>query len=101
MFKAIEGADYLVHTASPFPLIMPKDENELIKPAVKGTMSALQAAHKNKVKRVVITSSLAAIWANSDKKKTHFTSEDWSEVPACTAYEKSKTLAEKAGWDYL
>jgi dihydroflavonol-4-reductase len=58
---AIAGCDYVVHTASPFPIEKPKDENILIKPAVEGTMAAVRAAHKHKVKRVVITSSVAAI----------------------------------------
>jgi nucleoside-diphosphate-sugar epimerase len=63
--KAIEGQDYVVHTASPFPLIVPKDENVLIKPAVEGTLAVLRAAHKHKVKRVVITSSTASVMVKS------------------------------------
>lgn len=59
--EAIQGADYVVHTASPFPEKMPKDENLIIKPAVDGTLAVMKAAHKNRVKRVVITSSVAAI----------------------------------------
>lgn len=42
--KAIAGCDYVVHAASPFPLAVPKDENELIKPAVEGTLAVLRAA---------------------------------------------------------
>ena len=59
--SAIEGADYVVHTASPFPLAAPKDENTLIKPAVEGTLGILNACVKHKVKRCVITSSVASI----------------------------------------
>ena len=59
---AIEGMTYVVHTASPFPLETPKDENTLIRPAVEGTLAVMRAAHKHKVKRVVITSSVAAIF---------------------------------------
>ncbi len=59
---AIQGCDFVVHTASPFPLVPPKDENDLIKPAVEGTLAVVKAAHKYKVKRVVITSSCAAIY---------------------------------------
>ncbi len=51
----------MVHTASPFPLDQPKDENVLIKPAVEGTLAVVRAAHKYRVKRVVITSSVAAV----------------------------------------
>lgn len=59
--SAIEGMTFVVHTASPFPLESPKDENVLIRPAVEGTLAVMRAAHKHKVKRVVITSSVAAI----------------------------------------
>ena len=50
-----------MHTASPFVLNPPKDENELIRPAVEGTLAVVRAAHKHKVKRVVITSSVVSI----------------------------------------
>ena len=60
--SAIKGCDYLVHTASPFPLVNPRDEQLVIRPAVEGTLSALKAAHQAKVKRVVVTSSVAAIF---------------------------------------
>jgi len=60
LFRAIEGAQYVVHTASPFPITKPKHEDDLIKPAVNGTMAVMRAAKEYKVKRVVITSSIAA-----------------------------------------
>ena len=59
---AIAGQEYVVHTASPFPITTPRHENDLIKPAVEGTMAVLRAAHKHRVKRVVITSSCVAIY---------------------------------------
>ena len=58
---AIAGCDYVVHTASPFPLGEPKDENVIIRPAVDGTLAVMKAAYKHKVKRVVICSSVAAV----------------------------------------
>ena len=58
--KAIEGQDVVVHIASPHPFEAPADEKELIRPAVDGTMAVLRAAQRHKVKRVVITSSVAA-----------------------------------------
>lgn len=58
---ACEGATYLVHTASPIIFISPKDENEMIKPAVDGILAAMNGAHKHKLKRVVITSTVGAI----------------------------------------
>ena len=102
MFKAIEGAKYVVHTASPFPIAQPKNENDLIKPAVEGTMAAMKACHQNKVERIVITSSVAAIYKTTDwLKKDTLTTDDWTDVKLATPYEKSKTLAEKAAWDFL
>ncbi len=97
--KAIEGCQFVVHTASPFPSANPKDENELIKPAVEGTLSVMRAANKHKVKRVVITSSIASMMMGHLDKI--LTEEDWSILTECPAYEKSKTMAEKAAWEYL
>ncbi len=99
---AIEGCDYVVHTASPFPDNNPKDENVLIKPAVEGTMAVMRAAHQHKVKRVVITSSVASIMMKTNLNvKESYNEDDWSDLDACKAYEKSKTLAERAAWDFL
>jgi len=59
--RAIQGMDFVVHTASPFPGETPKDENVIIKPAVEGTMAVVRAVHKYGIRRLVITSSVAAI----------------------------------------
>ena len=61
--EAIKGCEYVVHTASPFTMDIPKDENVLVKPAVEGTLAVMRAAHKYKIKRVVLTSSIVAIYA--------------------------------------
>jgi nucleoside-diphosphate-sugar epimerase len=62
----------------------------------------MRAAHKHKVKRVVITSSSAAIFMKSPQnRKELYSEDDWSELEASPTYEKSKLLAEKAAWDYL
>ena len=76
---------------------------ELITPAVEGTLAAMRGCHKHGVKRIVITSSAAAVYKGSDAKKTTFNRDDWTDVKAkgVTAYEKSKTLAEKAAWDFV
>ena len=92
LIKAIQGSTYVVHTASPLPLKTPKDENEIILPAVNGTLAVMKGCHQAKVKRVVITSSLAAIESN---KKLHFTPDDWSDYKNDIAYPKSKHLAER------
>ena len=101
--RAVQGCDYIVHTASPVPAKgVPKDENVLIKPAVEGTLAILRAAHRHKVKRVVFTSSLSAVGIkNNENVKEVYDENDWSDIPACSAYDKSKTLAERAAWDFL
>ena len=97
----MEGSTYIVHTASPFPIEEPKDENVLIKPAVEGTLAVMKAARLNKVKRVVITSSVASIFKTGVEGQTHFTENDWTDTKIAQPYEKSKTLAEKAAWDFI
>ena len=63
----------------------------------------MRGAQKHKVQRIVVTSSCASIWKPSDKNQTHFTPDVWTDTDSkgCAAYEKSKTLAEKAAWDFL
>lgn len=103
--QAISGIDVLMHTASPFPIASPKDENELIRPAVEGTLRALRAAHKAGVKRVILTSSVAAVYGNDlPAGATKFNETFWTNVEhpiGRIPYTKSKTLAEKAAWDYI
>lgn len=100
--RAIEGCDYVVHTASPLPIKMPEDDMELITPAVEGTLAVMRAALKHKVKRVVVTSSgLTVTLHKEENQKERYNEEDWSDVEAITSYEKSKTLAEKAAWDFV
>ena len=102
---AIGGVDVLIHSASPFPIASPKDENELVRPAVEGTLRALKAAHSAGVKRVVLTSSVAAIYGNDlPTGKTEFDETMWTDVEhpvGRVAYTKSKTLAEQAAWKYI
>ena len=107
--KAVEGCMYVFHVASPFPdpTKTPKDENELIKPAVEGTKSVLQACvDAGTVKRVVLTSSIAAVSCGMNgipgKPADYVYSEtDWSEEEACPPYEKSKLRAEKSAWEFV
>ena len=101
MIQAMEGSTYIVHTASPFPIVAPKDENELIKPAVEGTLAVMKAARINKVKRVVITSSVAAIYKTGVEGQSEFSEKDWTDCKVAQPYEKSKTLAELAAWDFI
>jgi dihydroflavonol-4-reductase len=100
--KAVQGCDFVLHVASPFPLFEPKDENELIIPAVQGTQRVLRAAHNAKVKRVVIVSSMAAIYSGHNGENRTFDENDWTAFGKnVDAYRKSKTLAERAAWDFI
>jgi dihydroflavonol-4-reductase len=98
--KAMEGCTYVLHVASPFMIAEPKDENEMIQPAVEGTLRALKAAKKAGVKKVVLTSSTVSMMG--DKKKNHLTQNSWTnpDTDKVGAYIKSKTIAEKAAWDF-
>lgn len=98
--EAMAGAQYVMHAASPFPPSLPKHEDDLIAPAREGTLRVLQAAHRAGVRRVVVTSSVAAI--NYGRGTPPFTEEDWTDIdgPLTGPYHKSKTLAERAAWDF-
>ena len=94
----------MLHVASPFPSTVPKDENELIAPARDGALRVLKAARDAGVKRVVLTSSFAAIGYGGPKDRTAvFTEEDWTNLndPTVQPYPKSKTIAERAAWDFI
>ena len=101
--EAVSGCTYLEHVASPFPAAAPKDENELVRPAVDGTLRVLRAAAEaGTVRRVVVTSSVAAVaYGHGTALGRALTEEDWSVAEQCEAYQKSKTLAERAAWDFV
>jgi nucleoside-diphosphate-sugar epimerase len=100
---AANGCLYVLHVASPFPSQPPKHENDLIIPAREGTLRILKAAAMTNVKRVVITSSVAAVsYGHVYDSSKIFDENDWSRTDAdIGAYEKSKTLAESAAWDFV
>ncbi len=97
---AFSGVTDVIHTASPFPSSVPKDENDLILPAREGTLRVLRAAKDAGVRRVVLTSSIAAI--SYGPGRAPFTETDWTDVKGAlaTPYYKSKTLAERAAWTF-
>jgi len=99
-FDAVKGCSYVIHVASPFPSINPKHENEIIEPAVSGTLSVLKACKFHNVKHVVLTSSVAAVQSIGKYAKKDYTEDDWTYLKNSTPYYKSKTMAEKAAWDY-
>jgi nucleoside-diphosphate-sugar epimerase len=101
---AVRDCRYLLHTASPFVLEIPKDKMELIRPAVEGTERALNAANTAGVERIVLTSSMAAIAYGHDKSRnTPFTAQDWTNLDGrgVNAYQESKTLAERRAWEIM
>ena len=100
--EASAGSDAVCHVASPFPMGVPKDENEIIVPAREGALRALRFAKEAGVERFVLTSSSAAIAYGRDDK-TRFDESDWTDVNAkgVAAYTKSKTIAERAARDWV
>jgi len=100
--EALAGCDYLLHVASPFIKSEPKNEDDLIRPAVDGTRRALSAAKKAGIKRVVLTSSMVAMIGGSSGEFA-VDQDSWTDVNArgVSAYLKSKTLAEKAAWEFI
>lgn len=100
---AVEGCDFVLHVASPYPAVSPADEDELIVPARDGALRVLAAARRAGVKRVVLTSSFAAIGYGHAPTSTPYDESIWTDVaaPGVTAYAKSKTLAEQSAWEYV
>ena len=99
---AVEGCRFVLHVASPLPRGVVKDENDLIAPARDGTLRVLRAARSAGVERVVLTSSVSAIVYGNDRSR-RFTEADWSNLTGerIGAYDKSKTIAERAAWDFM
>ena len=97
---AMQGCTYVIHVASPFVLAEPKDENDLIAPAVEGTRRVIGAAQRSGVRRLVLTSSTVAVVAG--KPTGRYGPDSWSDTTAnIGAYAKSKTLAERAAWEAI
>ena len=100
--EAVTGCEYVLHVASPLPASLPKDDDELIIPAREGALRVLRAARQAGVKRVVLTSSFAAIGYGHENHEKTFNETDWSGINHdMTAYTKSKTIAEQAAWDFI
>ena len=100
--EVVSGCEYVLHVASPLPPGIPKHEDDLIVPAREGTLRVLRAARDAGVKRVVMTSSFAAIGYGQKPQTATFNETNWT-FPGydMTAYVKSKTLAERAAWDFI
>jgi dihydroflavonol-4-reductase len=104
---AVKDCEFIHHVASPFPLAVPKNEDDLIVPARDGALRVLREAKKFAVKRVILTSSFAAIgYGWSPTRNEIFTEKDFSIIDmsqgvAVPPYQKSKLIAEKAAWDFV
>lgn len=101
--EAVADCAFVLHVASPFPASLPKDEDELIRPARDGALRVLRAAREAGVKRVVLTSSFAAIGYGQPPQATPFNETNWTDINGddVRPYVKSKTLAERAAWDFI
>lgn len=102
--EAVAGCRFVLHVASPFPMTEPKDPDELVRPAREGALRVLRAARDAGVERVVLTSSFAAIGYGHAPTDRPFTEADWTELDSgrpISAYVRSKTLAERAAWDFV
>jgi len=100
---AVAGMDFILHVASP---VMPghvDNENDVIVPAREGTLRVLRAARDAGIRRVVLTSAFHAVSWGHPHGDHVFTEKDWTvpDGPGVDAYGKSKTLAERAAWDFV
>lgn len=100
--EACKDMKIVLHIASPFPAASPLDEDELIKPAKEGTLRVLKAAKAAGIKKVVVTSSIAAVcfgvpWKGVILDETSFSDENG---PEAGAYLRSKIFAERAVWEF-
>jgi len=101
--EATGGCSSVLHVASPFPPEQPKDPDDLIVPAREGTLRVLRAGVAAGVARVVVTSSAAAIAYTKPPSNGIFTETEWSDPadPEASPYVRSKTIAERAAWDFM
>jgi len=104
--NAMQGCKFLIHVASPFPIVSPENEDDLITPAVEGTKKVLAAAKKAGIQRVSVTASVVTIGTGTEKKSKSkrmvYTNENWTDISSddVKAYTKSKVMAEKSARDY-
>lgn len=100
---AVSDCDYVLHVASPVHLEVTANEDEVIVPAREGALRVLRAARDAGARRVVLTSAFHAVGYGHPRSKVDFTEDDWSVLdgPGTSTYGKSKTLAERAAWDFM
>lgn len=99
---AVDGCDYVLHVASPTLRNAPESEEAMVTAARDGVLRVLRAARDAGVRRVVLTSAFGAIGYGHPRRSTPFTEQDWTNVDGGIApYQKSKTLAERAAWQFI
>jgi dihydroflavonol-4-reductase len=100
--EAVRGCTYIIHVASPTPKLNYKHEDEMIIPAREGVLRVLRAARDSGVKRVVLTSAIGAIVYGHKQQTAPYDETTWTDISGkAPAYQKSKTLAEKAAWEFI
>ncbi len=100
--EAVQGCNALFHVASPYPPSNPRDENELLVPARDGTLRVLRAAQSAGIPRVVLLSSVVAIFDGHQGENRTFTEKDWTDLQKTkSTYARSKTMAEQAAWAFI
>lgn len=100
--EAVKGCTYVIHVASPTPKLNFKHEDEMIIPAREGLLRVFRAAKDAGVKRIVLTSAIGAIVYGHPQQTAPYDETAWTNTAGKTpAYQKSKTLAEKAAWDFI
>jgi dihydroflavonol-4-reductase len=103
--EACLNRDVVIHSASPFPQLSPKSDDDVLIPARQGTLNVLEGARSAGVQRVVLTSSSSAIayGRKGQDRSGLFDPSDWTDASVLkdtNAYYRSKTLAERAAWDF-
>ncbi|GAB3426621.1 Rossmann-fold NAD(P)-binding domain-containing protein [Flindersiella endophytica] len=100
--EAVDGCEEVHHVASPIPFTQPEDPDDLIVPAREGTLRVLRAARAAGARRVVLTSSFAAV-GYTPKPGAEFTEDDWTDpdTPGLAPYPRSKAIAERAAWELM
>ena len=100
--RAVDGCTYVLHVASPTPIFNYKHEDEMIIPAREGVLRVLRASRDAGVKRVVLTSAIGAVVYGHPAQTAPFDESSWTNTSGkAPAYQKSKTLAERAAWEFI
>lgn len=100
--EAVKDCIYVIHVASPTPIVNYKHEDEMIIPAREGVLRVLRASRDAGVKRVVLTSAIGAVVCGHPAQTAPFDETFWTNTSGkAPAYQKSKTLAERAAWEFI